>query len=56
MIHNPFEMLPEAVEIGGRPVRIDPDFRVGVAIETEMLSACPYVPGLLSAFYPDGVP
>ena len=56
MIHNPFEMLPEAVEIGGRPVRIDPDFRVGVAIETEMLSACPDVPGLLSAFYPDGVP
>lgn len=56
MKHNPFERLPDTVEIGGRPVRIDPDFRVGVAIETELLSDEPDVEGLLRAFYPDGIP
>ena len=56
MKHNPFERLPDTVEIGGKPVRIDPDFRVGVAIETELLSDEPDVEGLLRAFYPDGIP
>lgn len=53
---NPFEQLPDTVEVGGARVRIDPDFRVGVAIETEMLTDAPDVDGLLRAFYPDGVP
>lgn len=53
---NPFEQLPDTVEVGGARVRIDPDFRVGVAIETEMLTDAPDVDGLLCAFYPDGVP
>ena len=56
MKHNPFERLPDTVEIGGKPVRIDPDFRVGVAIENELLSDEPDVEGLLRAFYPDGLP
>src|SRR5699024_10018478 len=56
MNHNPFERLPDTVEIGGKPVRIDPDFRVGVAIENELLSDEPGVEGLLRAFYPDGLP
>lgn len=53
---NPFECLPDTVEVGGTRVRIDPDFRVGVAIETEMMTDAPDVDGLLRAFYPDGVP
>lgn len=53
---NPFEQLPDTVEVGGARVRIDPDFRIGVAIETEMLNDAPDVDGLLRAFYPDGVP
>ncbi|WP_164510403.1 Gp15 family bacteriophage protein [Agathobaculum sp. Marseille-P7918] len=53
---NPFEQLPDTVEVGGARVRIDPDFRIGVAIETEMLTDSPDVDGLLRAFYPDGVP
>lgn len=53
---NPFEQLPDTVEVGGARVRIDPDFRIGVAIETEMLTDAPDVDGLLRAFYPDGVP
>lgn len=56
MKHNPFERLPDTVEIGGKPVRIDPDFRVGVAIENELLTDEPDVEGLLRAFYPDGIP
>lgn len=56
MKHNPFERLPDTVEIGGKPVRIDPDFRVGVAIENELLTDAPDVEGLLRAFYPDGIP
>ncbi len=39
MKRNPFELLPDAVEVGGALVRIDSDFRVGVAIENEMLCA-----------------
>ena len=56
MKRNPFERLPDSVEIDGEQVRIDPDFRVGVAIETELLSQSPDVYGLLTAFYPDGIP
>lgn len=56
MKHNPFEHLPDTVEIGGKPVRIDPDFRVGVTIENELLTDEPDVEGLLRAFYPDGIP
>lgn len=56
MKRNPFERLPDSVEIDGEQVRIDSDFRVGVAIETELLSQSPDVYGLLTAFYPDGTP
>lgn len=49
-------MLPEAVVIDGRPVRINSDFRMGVAIETELLSDQPDILGLFKAFYPDGCP
>lgn len=56
MKRNPFERLPETVEINGIPVKIDPDFRVGVAVETELLAENPDVEGLLLSFYPDGIP
>lgn len=56
MKRNPFELLPDAVEVGGALVRIDSDFRVGVAIENEMLCAHPDIAGLLAAFYPNGIP
>ena len=56
MKDNPFKQLPDTVEIGGVPTRINPDFRVGVAIETELLTDAPDVEGLLRAFYPDGIP
>lgn len=56
MKRNPFERLPESVDIDGKSVTIDADFRVGVAIETELLSNEPDVLGLLMAFYPDGIP
>lgn len=53
---NPFERLPDAVTVGGVRCAIDPDFRVGVAIETEMLAEEPDVWGLLQAFYCGCVP
>lgn len=54
---NPFQTLPDHVEIGGRRVTIDPDFRVGVAIEMEALeSEEPDVAGLLSLFYRQDIP
>lgn len=56
MKQNPFERLPDTVEIDGAAVRIAPDFRVGVAIETELLTGEPDAAGLLTAFYPDGIP
>lgn len=56
MKRNPFERLPESVDIDGKSVPIDSDFRVGVAIETELLTDEPDVEGLLRAFYPDGIP
>ena len=54
MKRNPFEVLPDTVEIGGVSVKINPDFRVGVSIETDMLQPQPDVEGLLKAFYPQG--
>lgn len=57
MTANPFRSLPDHVEIGGRRVTIDPDFRVGVAIELEALeSEEPDVAGLLSQFYRQDIP
>lgn len=53
---NPFELLPETVEVSGVSVPVDPDFRVGAAIEIEMLSDQPDVAGMLAAFYPKGIP
>lgn len=56
MKRNPFEVLPAAVEIGGVSVKINPDFRIGVSIETEMLQEHPDVEGLLKLFYSEEVP
>ena len=56
MKRNPFERLPDTVKVGGVQVRINPDVRVGVSIETEMLQEHPDVEGLLDLFYPVGVP
>lgn len=56
MNKNPFERLPDNVDIDGHKVQIDPDFRVGVGIEIEMLSDEPDVLGMLTAFYPHGIP
>lgn len=53
---NPFQALPESVEVGGMAVRVNPDFRVGVAIEQESTALEPDIIGLLTMFYPDGVP
>lgn len=53
---NPFEALPEAVDINGRSVPIDSDFRVCVAIETEALEEKPDVAGLLTLFYKGAIP
>ena len=54
---NPFQALPDYVEIGGRRIDIDPDFRVGIAIETEALeSEEPDVAGLLTLFYRHDIP
>ena len=56
MKRNPFETLPDTVEVGGCVYRINADFRVGVALETEMHSADPDAAGLLTLFYPEGIP
>lgn len=58
---DPFQALPETVEVGGKTVRIDPSFRVGIAIEMEALSdGEPDAAGLLARFYrgdiPDDIP
>lgn len=53
---NPFEILPDAVEVNGVLTPVCSDFRMGVAIENEMLSGEPDIAGLLAAFYPDGIP
>ena len=56
MKRNPFELLPDAVEVGGALVRIDSDFRVGVAIENEMLCRTLILPACWRRFYPNGIP
>lgn len=49
---NPFREFPDSVTVGGIEYPINSDFRVGIAIETEVLSGeKPDVPGLLSLFY-----
>lgn len=53
---NPFELLPDTVNVNGKDVHVDPDFRIGVSIEMEMLQAHPDIPGLLRLFYLDDVP
>lgn len=57
MRSNPFRALPDHVEVGGKRVPIDPSFRIGVAIELEVLKEeKPDVAGLLSLFYLGSVP
>lgn len=53
---NPFQTLPETVEIGGETVSINSDFRVGVAIENEMTGEKPDGVGLLLLFYNGKMP
>lgn len=53
---NPFQALPESVEVGGAERPINSDFRVGVAIETEVLGGSPDVAGLLLSFYKGVIP
>lgn len=54
---NPFREFPESVTVGGIEHQINSDFRVGIAIETEVLSGeKPDVPGLLSLFYCGSIP
>lgn len=54
---NPFRALPESVEIDGHTFPIDFDFRLGVAIETEILSEeKPDVLRLLQTFYKGVIP
>lgn len=57
MQKNPFEALPETVEIDGQAHAINCDFRFGVTLEQEVLSDQETdVAGLLRLFYPGGVP
>lgn len=56
MRDNPFRTLPQTVEIRGRYIPIDPDFRVFVALENEIDSESPDVAGVISAFYLGNVP
>ncbi len=53
---NPFELLPDTVNVSGKDVLVNTDFRVGVSIEMEMLQAHPDIPGLLRLFYLDDIP
>lgn len=53
---NPFQALPETVDVGGRTVKVDTDFRVGVAIEQESTALEPDILGLLNAFYLEKIP
>lgn len=53
---NPFQALPDAVEVGGRTVKVDTDFRIGVAIEQESAALEPDIFGLLTAFYSGDIP
>lgn len=53
---NPFALLPETVNISGVEYAINGDFRVGVAIETELLQEQADVFGLLDLFYCHAIP
>ena len=53
---NPFELLPNTVNVCGKDVPVNSDFRVGVSIEMEMLQAHPDIPGLLRLFYLEDIP
>lgn len=57
MLSNPFSGLPTSVEIDGASYPINSDFRFGISLEMEVVhSEEPDVAGLLTAFYPAGVP
>lgn len=57
MKSNPFQPLPESVVVDGVSYPINYDFRMGVAIETEILSDDkPDVYGLLFDFYKGNIP
>lgn len=57
MLSNPFSGLPTSVEIDGVTYPINSDFRFGISLEMEVVhSEEPDVAGLLTAFYPSGVP
>lgn len=53
---NPFELLPNTVNVCGKDVPVNSDFRVGVSIEMEMLQVHPDIPGLLRLFYLEDIP
>lgn len=53
---NPFQALPETVDVSGRAVKVNTDFRVGVAIEQESTALEPDIVSLLSAFYLEDIP
>lgn len=55
MKSNPFRALDKSVCVNGSSVAVNTDFRMGVAIEIELLSEEPDVAGLLAAFYMDGI-
>ena len=57
VLSNPFSGLPTSVEIDGVMHPINYDFRFGISLEMEVVhSGDPDVAGLLTAFYPSGVP
>lgn len=57
MTPEPFRPLPETVEVNGRTVPVETNFRMGIAVEQELLTREePDLAGLLARFYPDGVP
>lgn len=53
---NPFRAMPDFAEIGAAAVPIDPDFRVGIAIELESMEPEPDVAAILRLFYRGSVP
>lgn len=53
---NPFQALPQAVDIGGVLYPIDSDFRVGITIETELLEEKQDLEGLLTLFFKGNIP
>lgn len=53
---NPFQALPDTVEVCGRSVQINSDFRAGIAIELEVTAENPDILGLLDMFYLGNAP